>query len=217
MGRSEAKRRIAVQKYLRENPGSNLTDAYTATGYKGPPLKIKEGNLNDGRSRIRLSERGDAGDSNRRQSMSLRPQQTPEEQNQNRRQNYKRSSLRKQGKDVVIDHVIELDLLRQTVAGMRSGQARQTIERLEQSYGPLGNRPGNRKIIGSKTNEIKRQQSKAVQKRLGQMESSVANQVFNALRTQVQMVPTAPIGTLQGGGYRVDMDPLGTGASIMLP
>ena len=70
MGRSEAKRRIAVQKYLRENPGSSLTDAYTATGYKGPPLKIKEGNLNDGKSlKLRLSERGDAGDSNRRQSM----------------------------------------------------------------------------------------------------------------------------------------------------
>jgi len=216
MGRSEAKRRIAVQKYLRENPGSNLTDAYQATGYKGPPLKIKEGNLNDGRSRIRLSERGDAGDSNRRQSMSLRPPQTPQEQNQNRRQNYKRSSLRKQGKDVVIDHVVELDLLRQTVQGLRAGQAKQTIERLEQSYGPLGNRPGNRKIIGSKTNELKRQQSKAVQKRLGQMEASNPSTI-DLFRNEIRMVPVPGVGTLQGGGHRVSMDPLGTGASIMLP
>ena len=31
-----------------------------------------------------------------------------------------------------------------------------------------------------------------------------------------QMVPTPQIGTLQGGGHRVDLDPF-TGASIMLP
>ena len=36
-------------------------------------------------------------------------------------------------------------------------------------------------------------------------------------RNEARMVPTAPVGTLQGGGYRVDMDPMGLGGSIMLP
>lgn len=36
-------------------------------------------------------------------------------------------------------------------------------------------------------------------------------------RSEARMVPTAPVGTLQGGGYRVDMDPMGLGGSIMLP
>ena len=40
---------------------------------------------------------------------------------------------------------------------------------------------------------------------------------LNRVRTESLMVPTPGIGTLQGGGYRVDMDPMGTGASIMLP
>ena len=31
------------------------------------------------------------------------------------------------------------------------------------------------------------------------------------------MVPTPGIGTMQGGGHRIEMDPMGTGASIMIP
>ena len=86
---------------------------------------------------------------------------------------------------------------------MRAGKAKETIERLEQSYGPLGSRPGNRKIIGSKTNEIKRQQSKAVQKRLGQMEASNPS-IIDLFRNEIMMVPVT--GSMcrydpgQGGG-----------------
>ena len=94
-----------VAEWLRNNDG-NLTDAYKATGYTGPPLKVKEGSLSGDRSKIRLSPRGDNGDTSRRQALQLNPPQTKEEQNRNRRQNYKRSSLRKQGKNVVIDHKI---------------------------------------------------------------------------------------------------------------
>ena len=92
-----------------------------------------------------------------------------EEQNRNRRQNYKRSSLRKQGKNVVIDHKQELKLLAQTVEGMSPEQAKQHIKRLERSYGPLGNRPGNRKLVGAKFNELKRQGSEALQQHLGRL------------------------------------------------
>ena len=158
-----------VQEWLRNNQG-NLTDAYQAVGYTGPPLKIKEGSLSGNRSKIRLSARGDNGDTSRRQALQLNPPQTKEEQNQNRRQNYKRSSLRKQGKNVVIDHKIPLKLLAQTVEGMSPEQAQQEIKRLEVKNGPLGNRPGNRRIIGGKANELKRQGEEAVQRRLGQMD-----------------------------------------------
>ena len=163
--------RRAVQDYLRNNPGSNLIQAYQAVNYGGAPLKIKEGNLSTGRSNIRLSERGDAGDANRRESMRLRGPQTPQEQNQNRRQNYMRSKLRKEGKDVVIDHKVELDLLRTTVEGLEPEQKTAELEKLEKSYGPLGNRPGNRQIIGAQQNELKRQQSKQVQRALQAMQN----------------------------------------------
>ena len=50
-----------VQEWLRNNNG-NLTDAYKAVKYEGPPLKIKEGNLSANRSKIRLAVRGENGD-----------------------------------------------------------------------------------------------------------------------------------------------------------
>lgn len=152
-----------VQEWLRTNKG-NLTDAYKATGYEGPPLKIKAGNLSSQRSNIRLSSRGDNGDSKRTANTKLRPPQTKEEQNRNRRQEYKARSLRKQGKNVHIDHTIDLKLLGDTVEGMSPDEAQKHIERLEKSYGPLGNRPDNRKIIGDKTNLKKAAQSAELQR-----------------------------------------------------
>ena len=50
-----------VQEWLRNNNG-NLSDAYKAVKYEGPPLKIKEGNLSNKRAKIRLSFRGENGD-----------------------------------------------------------------------------------------------------------------------------------------------------------
>ena len=169
-----------VGEWLRNNDG-NLTDAYKAVGYKGPPLKIKEGNLNTNRSKIRVAIRGDNGDTSRQAAERLNPPQTKEEQNRNRRQNYKRSALRKQGKNVVIDHKVELDLLTQTVDGMPPEKAQQHIKQLEKSYGHLGDRPGNRQIISARANEIKRQQSRAVQQSLGNMpdESPLKNILNN--------------------------------------
>ena len=99
-----------VQEWLRTNDG-NLTDAYKAVGYEGPPLKLKAGNLSSKRSKIRVSPRGENGDSKRAANNKLRPPQTKEEQNRNRRQDYKARSLRKQGKNVHIDHTVELKLL----------------------------------------------------------------------------------------------------------
>tara|TARA_Y100000592_G_scaffold42269_1_gene67208 strand:- start:267 stop:974 length:708 start_codon:yes stop_codon:yes gene_type:complete len=157
-----------VGEWLRNNKG-NLPDAYKAVGYEGEPLKIKEGNLTNNREKIRVAKRGANGDLSRRAAENLNPPQNKQEQNQNRRQNYKRSSLRKAGKNVVIDHHHELKLLGQTVDGMTPQQAKAEIKRLEKSYGPLGNRPGNRKIVGARFNELKRQGSKQLQQHLGRL------------------------------------------------
>jgi len=64
-----------VAQWLKDNPTkknkrgrtvkTGLRDAYNAVGYKGSPLKIKEGNLTNNRNRIRLSIRGDNGDTAR--------------------------------------------------------------------------------------------------------------------------------------------------------
>jgi len=159
-----------VQEYLRKTPGSRIPDAVKAVDYKGPPVKIKDGNLNEGREKIRLGLRQNTGDEKRQANLRLRKPQTKEEQNQRRRQNYKRSSLRKQGVPAVIDHRIPLDRLGETVEGKTPEEAKKRIEELEEVYGPLGDRPQNRVIRGAASNERKRQQEAEVQRRLGEME-----------------------------------------------
>ena len=159
-----------VQEYLRKTPGSRIPEAVKAVDYKGPPLKIKDGNLNEGREKIRLGLRQNTGDEKRQANLRLRKPQTKEEQNQRRRQNYKRSSLRKQGVPAVIDHRIPLDRLGETVEGKTPEEAKKRIEELEEVYGPLGDRPQNRVIRGAASNERKRQQEAEVQRRLGEME-----------------------------------------------
>lgn len=157
-----------VQEWLRNNNGT-LPDAYKAVKYEGPPLKIKEGNLSNLRSEIRLSPRGGNGDATRKQNLKLNPPQNKDEVNQNRRQNYKARSLNAKGAKVHIDHKIDLKLLGETVEGMTPEQAKAHIKRLEQSYGPLGDRPGNRQIIGEYTNNIKASQTGALQRHLRDM------------------------------------------------
>ena len=197
-----------VQEWLRNNDG-NLSDAYKAVGYEGAPLKIKDGNLKDKRSKIRLSQRGENGDFKRNQAINLRQPTSREEQNANRRQNYKRRSLQQQfGLPMVIDHVVDLGLLYDTVKSLSKKDQQKEIQKLEKSYGPLGNRPGNRKIISSKQNSIKNTQTRNVQRRLGYMEQS------NPSRSDFG-IPV--VGSMQGGGYRVQADPLGTGATFMIP
>ena len=159
-----------VQEYLRKTPGSRIPDAVKAVDYKGPPVKIKDGNLNEGRDRIRLGLRQNTGDEKRQANLRLRQPQTKEEQNQRRRQNYKRSGLRRQGIPAVIDHRIPLDRLGETVEGKTPEEAEKRIEELEEVYGPLGDRPQNRVIRGAASNERKRQQEAEVQRRLGEME-----------------------------------------------
>jgi len=182
-----------VGAWLRSNDG-NLPDAYKAVGYEGPPLKIKEGNLSTKRSDIRVAKRGNNGDTSRRAAERLNPPQNKQEENQVRRQNYKRSSLRKQGKNVVIDHHHELDLLAQTVDGMSPEEARATFKRLEESYGPLGNRPGNRRLVGARFNELKRQDSQMLQKYLGQMQirpqtNGFMNGLNAAIPDAIEVIP----------------------------
>jgi hypothetical protein len=162
--------RAAVQEHLRTNPGSRIPDAVKAVDYKGPPVKIKEGNLTNDRGSIRLGIRQNTGDEKRQENLRLRKPQTKEEQNQRRRQNYKRSSLRRQGVPAVIDHRIPLDRLGETVEGKTPEEAEKRIEELEEVYGPLGDRPQNRVIRGAVSNEKKRQQEAEVQRRLGEME-----------------------------------------------
>ena len=64
-----------VTQWLKDNPtkknsrgrtvSTGIRDAYKAVGYKGPPLKSKEGNLTNNRNKLRLSPRGDNGDTAR--------------------------------------------------------------------------------------------------------------------------------------------------------
>lgn len=74
-----------VTQWLKDNPTrtnrrgrtliNGLRQAYKATGYEGVPLKIKEGNLTSKRHLIRLSPRGDNGDTARAASSNPYTQQ----------------------------------------------------------------------------------------------------------------------------------------------
>lgn len=110
----------------------------------------------------------------RRATLNLRPPQNAQERTENRRQVNQRAALNRQfgAATHVIDHVVPLERLGQTVEGMPPDKATRTIQRLEQSYGPLGDRPGNRQVISAQDNELKRQQETALQRRLQQMEQT---------------------------------------------
>ena len=197
-----------VQEWLRNNNG-NLTDAYKAVNYEGTPLKIKDGNLNDKRSKIRLSPRGENGDHKRSEATKLRPPTSKDEQNQNRRQNYKRRSLQnKLGIPFAIDHVIDLGLLYETVKDLLPEDQEKHIKQLEKSYGPLGNRPGNRKVITSKKNGIKNAQTQAVQRRLGEMEKSNPSAGTGG---------TPSVFGSYNGATRINANPLATGETFAIP
>ena len=218
-----------VQEYLRNNPGSRIPDAVKAVDYKGPPVKIKEGNLNEGRGKIRLGLRQNTGDEKRQANLRLRKPQTKEEQNQRRRQNYKRSSLRRQGVPAVIDHRIPLDRLGETVEGKTPEEAKKRIEELEESYGPLGDRPQNRVIRGAASNERKRQQEAEVQRRLGEMEQEqpsspeslakskklTAEEVRDLVGFNQSLYTGAKLGMqIVNGGIRLTRAVIGVGAAM---
>lgn len=171
-----------VTEWLKQNPrvrqgrggfrATNLKDGYKATGYNGPPLKVKEGNLSNNRGNLRLAKRGENGDAKRKENLKLRQPVDANERTQNRRQAKERAAKnRVSGRGShVIDHRIPLDRLGETVEGKTPEQAQKRIKELEGVYGPLGDRPGNRQVITAQENEQKRQEEKAIQQRLGEME-----------------------------------------------
>jgi hypothetical protein len=102
-------------------------------------------------------------------------------------------------------------------AGIPFGHTRQNIEdqtpednrvRQRQDYSQLDN---NLRALEIKSGVRKPTKSKPKQKG----SKGVANTTTNST-LQINGVPVARIGTLQGGGYRVDLDPF-SGASIMIP
>lgn len=220
-----AKARAYVAKEGRKTP----TEIYKAIGQPPTGYRLKA----DGRGSVTTESttnrrgRKTRAEGKRQEALRLRPPQTKEEENLRRRQNYKRTSIRQKGGSVVIDHKIDLSLLQSTVEGLPPEQAKARIEQLEKSYGPLGDRPQNRQIIGEYTNELKRQQTKAVQSKLRSMEAKQpsrrvtitpvnfgggARLMFNA-----EFDPTPDPGTRRGGGVEVS-DPGGLMPfPIMLP
>lgn len=102
-------------------------------------------------------------------------------------------------------------------AGIPIGHTRKNIEdqtpednrvRQRQDYSQLDN---NLRALEIKSGVRKPAKSKPKQK----PSKRVANTTTNST-LQINGVPVARIGTLQGGGYRVDLDPF-SGASIMIP
>jgi len=155
-----------VTKWLKDNPTINgkptrIPDAVQATGYKGPTLKIKDGNLSTNRSKIRLAKRGDNGDYNRAKARKIRPAINAEERRQQRRLRDQRAKLNKiHGRgSYVIDHVYSLAQLANDVAGQGPRLRGITIAAIEAEHGPVGDRPGNYEIVPNGVNEQRRQQA----------------------------------------------------------
>ena len=218
-----------AREYISNEGRKTPTEIYEAIGRPPSGYRLKADGKGSVKTERTANRRGRKvrAESKRQEAIKLRPPQTKEEENLRRRQNYKRTSIRQKGGSVVIDHKIDLSLLQSTVEGLPPEQATDVIEQLEKSYGPLGDRPQNRQIIGERTNELKRQQTKAVQTKLKQMETRQPSRrvvvtpvnfgggtrlMFNA-----EFDPTPDPGTRRGGGVEVS-DPGGLMPfPVMLP
>jgi hypothetical protein len=220
--------RAKARLYVKQNGRKTPAEIYKAIGRPPDGYRLKADGKGSVTTETIASRKGrkNRAESKRQTAIKLRPPQTKEEANRNRRQEYARRKINltsKQGQ-VVIDHKIDLSLLHSTVEGQTPQQAQQTIQRLEQSYGPLGNRPDNRQIIGARTNEIKRQQTKAVQSKLQQMESRNPSRKGKSKFKQVRGAIRYGLEGLTGGytgansmPVRVEMDPFFSGATFMIP
>jgi hypothetical protein len=226
-----AKARAYVAKEGRKTP----TEIYKAIGQPPTGYRLKADGKGSVTTESTTNRRGrkTRAESKRQEALRLRPPQTKEEENLRRRQNYKRTGIRQKGGSVVIDHKIDLSLLQSTVEGLPPEQAKARIEQLEKSYGPLGDRPQNRQIIGEYTNELKRQQTKAVQSKLRSMEAkrpsranlktskgSIGLSFRDVIDTSTMISDTGfslPGDDNPFGGRTVDVDPLFTGMQIRLP
>lgn len=152
-----------LNKYLKNNLDASVAEAKKAVNYKGEPVKPKAGNTTNNRAKLRMGKRGTNGDHERKKLLKVRPPQSKEEVNRNRRQNYKRLQLNKEhGKGkFVIDHIYSLNKLGQELWGVGERLVGKTIDRIEAVHGPVGDRPQNRRIISSGQNEQYRQAEKA--------------------------------------------------------
>lgn len=164
-----------VSNYLKNNPGSRIPDAVKATGYKGPPLKIKEGNLTNNRSKVRVAVRGKNGDLARRANLkrSTRPL-TDDEKKSNSNQNARKRRLNKQGGTQTIGHRRRVKLTGEQLADLEKRQGTEAMENsrqvLDDAYGGIGDSPGNREIQDSAENNQEDRDWNNVQERLGEME-----------------------------------------------
>lgn len=164
-----------ISNYLRNNPGSRIPDAVKGTGYNGPPVKIKEGNLTDKRHKVRVSLRGDNGDSSRRDNIKRStPPLTEEEKRQNQNQNAQKRRINKRGGNVSIGHRNRVKLTGEQLKDVEERLGTQAAEDardvLNDSYGGIGDSPGNREIQDMDENNQEDTDWGKVQGRLGEME-----------------------------------------------
>ena len=164
----QALRPVDVANWLKQNPTvdgrpTRLRDAYAATGWPKTEarLKVSTGNLSNNRSALQLKRLGDNGATRRNFHLQIRPPINAEERRLNREQNRSRTELNRQyGKrEFAIDHLFPLDALGEAVMGQGPRLRSRTIKELEQIFGPVGDRHGNRQIVSNETNEQRRQAS----------------------------------------------------------
>ena len=160
--------------------------------WEGKPWHIESDKGTIKRKTLEARQNGKASsEATRRRNLKLSPPKDKAERNENRRQDYQRSAMRKAGKDVVIDHRVDLHLLGETTNGMPLEDAKKHVSKLEESYGPLGNRPGARQLLSASDNELKRQQSQALQKHLGTLDK-IANTVRRSSRASRNVTQPNP-------------------------
>lgn len=161
-------RPVDVANWLKQNPTidgrpTGLRDAYAATGWSKTEarLKVSAGNLSSNRSALQLKRLGDNGATRRNFNLQIRPAINAEERRLNREQNRRRTELNRQyGKRAfAIDHLFPLDALGEAVMGQGPRIRSRTIKELEQVFGPVGDRTGNRQMVSNETNEQRRQAS----------------------------------------------------------
>ena len=199
-----------VSNYLRNNPNSRIPDAVKGTGYSGPPVKIKEGNLTNNRGKIRVATRGDNGDTSRKRNIkdSTRPL-TDEEKKQNKRQNEQKRRNNKKGSNQQIGHKRRVGLTGpqlKEVEETQGTEARDQLrDKLDKAYGGIGDTPGNRELQDAGENRQEDLDWQNVQDRLGEMEEqqpSLQQSITTAGKVSLALLlNVARAGALAAGSY----------------
>lgn len=144
---------------------TGVPDAAKALGYTGPPLKIREGNLTNGRQSLRLSLKGKSSQSDYYRSQAQA--RTTPDPSVRAQANSKVRSINRQSSTVnTADHILSNNALSNGEEFVRATRGEEGVQQMRQRYKDAGvgygHSPENIQGLTSKQNGIKEVQERTL-------------------------------------------------------